>query len=125
MRPLKDKAAIMPKAKTAAERAKKSRDKRKSFGEKEVRLKLSNDEFEMLEKMCKLRAPCLEPYTPSDYLVTLFRQLLPLDHKQYHLQAKALGVCDGCNAVLPSGCNGTFKGQGDCFYTRDYKTIEL
>jgi hypothetical protein len=115
----------MPKPKTSAERAQKSRDKKKSLGEKEVRLKLAQHEFEMLEKMCKLRAGCLEPYTPGDYLVTLFRKLLPLDQKQYHLQANALGVCDGCNEVLPSGCGGTFKGQGDCFYTRDYKKIEL
>jgi hypothetical protein len=50
MRPLKDKAAIMPKAKTAAERAKKSRDKRKSFGEKEVRLS-----FQMMNLKCSKR----------------------------------------------------------------------
>jgi hypothetical protein len=115
----------MAKAKTGAERAKKSRDKRKLLGEKEIRFKVSGEEFEMLEKLCKLRAVRLEPYTPSDYLVTLFRKLLPLDEKQYHLQVDALGLCDFCNEVLPSGCGVTFKGQSDCFHTRDYKTLEL
>ena len=115
----------MAKPQTDAQRAKKSRDKKKALGEKEIRLKVSADEYAMLEELCKLRAGCREPYTPSDYLVTLFRKVLPLDEKQYHLQANALGMCDYCNEVLPSGCGGAFKGQSDCYHTRQYRELEL
>ena len=86
---------------------------------------MSADEYAMLEGLCKLRAGCREPYTPSDYLVTLFRKVLPLDEKQYHLQANALGMCDHCNEVLPSGCGGAFKGQTTCYHTSQYKELEL
>lgn len=115
----------MVKAKSDAERAKKSRNKKKALGEKEIRLKVSAAEYAMIEKMGKLRAGGLEPYTPADYLVTLFRKMLPLDDEKYHTQAKALGMCDYCNEVLPAGCGTTFKGQKECYHTKQYRELEL
>lgn len=115
----------MAKPLTGAERAKRARNKANDLGMKEIRFKVSAQEYEMIEKLCALRAGCLEPYTPSDYLVTLFRKVLPLDDKQYHTQANALGMCDYCKDVLPAGCGGAFKGEKPCYHTRDYKALEL
>lgn len=115
----------MAKPQTDAERAKKSRNKKKNLGEREIRLKVSAAEYAMIEKMGKLRAGCREPYTPAEYLVTLFRKVLPLDDEKYHTQAKALGMCDYCHEVMPSGCGGAFKGQKECYHTKQYRELEL
>lgn len=112
-------------AQTDAQRSKKRRDKTKALGEREIRFKVSAAEFAMLEDLCTKRAGCREPYTPSDFLVTLFRKVLPLDHAKYHTQAKALGVCDYCHEVMPAGCGGAFKGQSECYHTVKYKELEL
>ena len=115
----------MNKAMSAAERQKKSREKSKELGEREIRFKMSQAEYELAEKMGKLRAGCREPYTPSDYVAALFRLVLPLDEEKYHTQANALGMCDTCNSVLPAGCGGAFKGQNGCYHTSDYKALEV
>lgn len=115
----------MAKPQTAAQRQKKSRDKKKDLGEREIRFKVSAAEYALVEKMCELRAGCSEPYTPADYLVTLFRKVLPLDDEKYHTQAKALGMCDYCNEVMPAGCGAVFKGQADCYHTKQYRELEL
>jgi hypothetical protein len=115
----------MAKPQTDAERAKKSRDKKKELGVKEIKFSVSQAEYDLFTKMGELRAGCRTPYSANDYVAALVRVILPLDDERYQTQAKALGMCDTCNTVLPAGCGGLFKGQGDCYHTADYKQLEV
>ena len=108
-----------------AKRSQKSRDKKKALGQREIKFNVSEAEYDLFTKMCKLRACCRKPYSPNDYVAALVRLVLPLDDEKYQTQAKALGMCDTCNTVLPAGCGGTFKGQGGCYHTADYKQLEV
>lgn len=112
-------------AESDAKRAKKARDKKKALGQKKISFDVSEAEYALFTKMGELRAGCREPYSPSDYVAALVRVILPLDDERYQTQAKALGMCDTCNSVLPAGCGGLFKGQGDCYHTADYKQLEV
>ncbi len=115
----------MDKLKNQAARSQKSRDKAKESGMKEVRFKISEKEYETVERLRFQRAGCGEPYTVADYMVALFRVVLPIDEQQYQSKADALGQCANCQQKLPEGCGGAFKGAKDCYHTLDYKGLEI
>jgi major membrane immunogen (membrane-anchored lipoprotein) len=115
----------MTKPQTSAQRAQKSRDKKKALGQKEITFNVSQAEYDFFTKMGKLRAGCRSPYSANDYVAALVRLVLPLDYEKYQTQAKRLGMCGTCNTILPGGCSGVFKGQEGCYHTADYKQLEV
>ena len=116
----------MAKPATEAARAKKSRNKKKASGMKQIRIDVSEAEYNRIEELGKLRAGCRAPYDVNEYVTTLIRTVLPMDEAKYEAQVKGLGSCTFCKEVLPGGCGGTFKNCNDeCYHTVEYKKVEL
>ena len=116
----------MAKPATEAARAKKSRNKKKALGMKQIRIDVSEAEFKRFKDLSELRAGCRDAYAVNEYVTTLVRTILPMDEAKYAAQVKGLGSCSYCKEVLPGGCGGAFKNCNDeCYHTADYKKVEL
>lgn len=112
------------KKKEAAERKRRQRQREKEADIQEVRLKLSRVERERLSKMCQVRAGASEPYDAAEYVALLIdRDWARLQQQLTDLNSQR---CGKCKDKLPSGCNGLFKGDSECFHTwPNYKDLAL
>ncbi|MGY5383262.1 hypothetical protein [Vibrio metschnikovii] len=108
----------------AAERKRRQRQREKEADIQEVRLKLSRVERERLSKMCQVRAGASEPYDAAEYVALLIdRDWARLQQQLTDLNSQC---CGKCKDPLPSGCNGLFKGDSECFHTYpNYKDLAL
>lgn len=100
-----------PEAKRAAarDRKRKQRANAERFGVKEVNVKLSGSEREILDNLCKVRAGVgNEPYTRDEYISTLIRR----DNERLIKQLKK--YCGKCDLPLTQSCGGVYKGSPDC-----------
>tara|TARA_Y100000588_G_scaffold186210_1_gene200080 strand:+ start:22129 stop:22476 length:348 start_codon:yes stop_codon:yes gene_type:complete len=100
-----------PEAKRAAarDRKRKQRAKAQNLGVKEVSVKLSESEREVLDNLCLVRAgKGNDPYTRDEYISTLIRR----DNERLTEQLKR--PCNKCNLPLTQSCGGVYKGSPDC-----------
>ena len=106
------------KRKQAAIRAKRLRDKRKTNGNKDIRVTLSPNEIVMLNEICQFFAYPSEPYTQVEALQSLIHRV----HAEIPKVERELGWCGKCGEQLPQGCaklrkGGLFKGDAMCWHT--------
>jgi len=102
-------------------RKKKERDKKKAMGVKKVEVTLSQSDRDKLTELCQVRGGVRGPYDADEFIATLIRR----NHENLQAQLKALGKCPSCKLELPGGCNGSFKGQSDCWHTLEYRQLYL
>lgn len=103
------------------ERKQKERDKKKAMGLKKTEVTLSSTDREKLEELCQVRGGVRGPYDADEFIATLIRR----DHEKLQAQLKTLGKCPSCKLELPGGCNGSFKGQSDCWHHLEYRQLYL
>ena len=108
----------------ARARKRRQRQREKEADIQEVRLKLSRVERERLSKMCQVRAGTSEPYDAAEYVALLIdRDWARLQQQLTDLNSQC---CGKCKDPLPSGCNGLFKWDSECFHTwPNYKDLAL
>ncbi len=109
------------KAMTPAERKKAQRDRLAKFEIKVVEVKLSKRERETLAQNCKVRGGVRGAYDADEYIATLIRR----DAERLEQQLAELGCCGKCGSPLPGGCDGLFKGDGECWHTDKAKSLML
>lgn len=105
----------------AKARKQKERGRKAALGIKRIEVQLSEKERERLGELCRVRAGIGEPYTADEFISLLV-------HRNWELlqqQLAELGTCKKCGSVLPEGCGGLFKGDAECWHTRDAKVISL
>ncbi|QBH95485.1 hypothetical protein EKN56_03125 [Limnobaculum zhutongyuii] len=112
-----------PKSKEqAAARKRRHRERqRQAFGQNRVELVLSTREKVMLQEGCRLRNIGGEPYSITEYISLL----IICDYERLHKQLATLGRCPNCDSTLPEGCGGVFKGDSQCFHTRNFRALNL
>lgn len=102
-------------------RKQKSRSRKAALGIKRIEVQLSEKERERLGELCRVRAGVGEPYTADEFISLLIHRNWELLQKQL----AELGTCKKCGSVLPEGCGGLFKGDAECWHTRDAKVLGL
>lgn len=86
-----------------------------------IEIKLTLADRERLDNMCMLRAVTGDPYQREEYIA----ELILNDERRYQEQVAALGCCGKCKSPLPSGCDDLFKGDSDCYRSRQYRELQL
>ncbi len=110
------------KKQQAAARKRRQRARQvNKFGQHRLGLMLSDRELQMVGENCKRRNPGREPYSKTDYVSLL----ILCDNERLARQEASLGVCPRCHAALPAGCDGLFKGEAACWFTRDFRRLNL
>lgn len=109
---------------TAAERAKRFRDKQKQTGNALLRVPLSQLESDKLKEITQFYG------WPDQTLDTAETVQLMIHRFHGELEAKrnTLGNCKYCGESLPQGCaklkaGGLFKGDSNCFHTTNRLSI--
>lgn len=105
----------------AKARKQKERDSKAALGIKRIEVQLSEKERERLDELCRVRAGVGEPYTADEFISLLIHR----NWEQLQGQLAELGTCKKCGSALPEGCGGLFKGDAECWHTRDAKTLSL
>ncbi|HAT8009616.1 TPA: hypothetical protein ACHWKL_003623 [Providencia stuartii] len=105
----------------AKERKRRQRANQRKDGLNRMEITLTNLEKEALEYLCIHRNPGREPYDRNE-LISL---LLLCDLERLKRQHAKLGACQHCNEQVPNHCNGLFKGQSNCWLTRDARQLNL
>ena len=105
----------------AKDRKQKERDRKAALGIKRIEVQLSEKERERLEELCRIRAGVGEPYTADEFISLLIHR----NWEQLQKQLAELGTCKKCGSALPEGCGGLFKGNAECWHTRDAKVLSL
>lgn len=105
----------------AKARKQKERNRKSALGIKRIEVQLSEKERERLGELCRVRAGVGEPYTADEFISLLI-------HRNWELlqqQLAELGTCKKCGSSLPEGCEGLFKGDSECWHTRDVNMLHL
>lgn len=105
----------------AKDRKQKERDRKAALGIKRIEVQLSEKERERLDELCRVRAGVGEPYTADEFISLLIHR----NWERLQGQLAELGTCKKCGSALPEGCGGLFKGDAECWHTRDAKTLSL
>ncbi|WIJ39659.1 hypothetical protein QPK06_11095 [Aeromonas veronii] len=107
----------------ATKRKQAQRARRAALGIKRVEVALSERERQQLDHMRIARAGGGEPYSADEYISTLIRR----DWERWLEQEAELKTqtCQHCECQLPTGCDGAFKGQRECWHTLGDKTLAL
>lgn len=105
----------------AKSRKQKERDRKAALGIKRIEVQLSEKERERLGELCRVRAGVGEPYTADEFISLLIHR----NWEQLQSQLAELDTCKKCGSVLPEGCGGLFKGESDCWHTKDAKVLSL
>lgn len=102
-------------------RKQKSREAKKALGIQRIEVQLSEKERERLGELCKVRAGVGDPYTADEFISLLIHR----NWEQLQSQLAELGTCKKCGSALPEGCGGLFKGDAECWHTRNAKILQL
>jgi hypothetical protein len=102
-------------------RKQKSRERRKQFDMKVIEVSLSSNQRAMLENTCAVRGGVSGPYDHQEYIAAL----IEADAKRLASQLDDLAPCYFCDAPLPKGCGGVFKGQCECFHHSREKSLRV
>ena len=105
----------------AKSRKQKERDRKAALGIKRIEVQLSEKERERLDELCRVRAGVGEPYTADEFISLLIHR----NWEQLQKQLEELGTCKKCGSALPEGCGGLFKGDAECWHTRNAKILTL
>ena len=105
----------------AKDRKQKERDSKAALGIKRIEVQLSEKERERLDELCRERAGVGEPYTADEFISLLIHR----NWEQPQSQLAELGTCKKCGSALPEGCGGLFKGDAECWHTREAKVLSL
>lgn len=105
----------------AKTRKQKERDRKAALGIKRIEVQLSEKERERLDELCRVRAGVGEPYTADEFISLLIHR----NWEQLQSQLAELGTCKKCGYVLPEGCGGLFKGDAECWHTKDATQLQL
>lgn len=111
----------MTVAKSVKERKQKQRAKLKALDISVVEVKLSANERILLDEGCELRGGISGAYSRDEYIATLIRN----DNEKFKRDLSQLMPCGKCSADLPSGCDGLFKGDAQCFHTVNARNLML
>nr|WP_241391053.1 hypothetical protein [Serratia proteamaculans]ULG15523.1 hypothetical protein 465p1_00118 [Serratia proteamaculans] len=108
-------------AKSATDRKAEQRAKLAAKGGLRHELVLTQQEAQMLERNRQRRNPGRTAYSRNEYISLL----ILCDDQRLDRQEAALGGCQRCGKVLPSGCNGDYQGEAACWFTRDCLSMNL
>ncbi|MEN4195461.1 hypothetical protein [Serratia marcescens] len=108
-------------AKSATDRKAQQRAKLAANGGLRHELVLTQQEAQMLERNRQRRNPGRTPYGRNEYLSLL----ILCDDQRLDRQEAALGSCQRCGKTLPGGCNGNYRGEAACWFTRDCMAMNL
>lgn len=105
----------------AKERKRRQRANQRKDGLHCMEFTFTDLEKDALDYLCIHRNPGREPYDRNE-LVSL---LLLCNLDQLKQQYTELGTCQHCNEQIPNHCDGLFKGQSNCWLTRDARQLNL
>lgn len=108
-------------AKSATDRKAQQRAKLAANGGQRYELVLTQQETQMLERNRQRRNPDRAPYSRNEYISLL----ILCDDQRLERQEAALGSCQRCGKTLPYGCNGDYRGEAACWFTRDCLSMNL
>lgn len=107
----------------AAGRKAEQREREKAGGVEVFELKMSAGDRALLAEGQTARGSQGEPYTATEYILTLIRNDNQLLKKQ---RGKLEGrVCNNCQKPLPRGCGGTWARESRCLLARSEIALEL
>jgi len=105
----------------ATTRKRKERAQKKALGIQRMEVQLTQTERDRLDELCRLRSGGGEPYT-TDELVSL---LIHRNWQQLQRELKRIEPCPKCGNRWPASCEGLFKGDQQCWLTRQAKKLML
>lgn len=108
-------------AKSATERKAEQRTKLAANGGLRHELVLTQQEAQILERNRQRRNPDRAPYSRNEYISLL----ILCDDQRLDRQEAALGICQRCGKRLPGGCNGNYRGEAACWFTRGCLSMNL
>lgn len=88
------------------------RERDKAAGVDELRVRIGPVEAAQLAEGLEFRASGAEPYTATEYLLTLIRRDHDLIRQQREVVAKK--ICAHCRKPMPRGCGGVWAGELPC-----------
>ena len=109
------------KVSAATLRKRKERERKKAQGIGIIEVTLSKSQRQALDNNRAMRGGVRGEYDRDEYISTLIEQ----DSRRLAEQLNALGSCGKCGSALPGGCAGLFKGDQQCFHSRDYRQLML
>lgn len=95
-----------------AQRKREQRERDKAAGVDELRVRIGPVEAAQLAEGLEFRASGGEPYTATEYLLTLIRRDHELLQQQREVVAKK--ICAHCRKPMPRGCGGVWAGELPC-----------
>jgi hypothetical protein len=96
----------------AAKRKREQRERDAEAGVDELRVRIGPIEAAQLAEGLEFRASGGEPYTATEYLLTLIRRDADLIKQQREVVANK--ICEHCRKPLPRGCGGVWAGELPC-----------
>lgn len=98
--------------KTPTERKREQRERDAAAGVVELKVRIGPAEAAQLAEGLEFRAFGGEPYTATEYLLTLIRR----DHALIEQERGVVEnkICAACQKPLPRGCGGVWAGELPC-----------
>lgn len=96
----------------AAKRKREQRERDAAAGVDELRIRIGPVEAGQLAEGLEFRASGGEPYTATEYLLTLIRRDADLIKQQREVVANK--ICAHCRKPMPRGCGGVWAGELPC-----------
>lgn len=93
-------------------RKREQRERDKVAGVDELRVRIGPVEAAQLAEGLEFRAFGDEPYTATEYVLTLIRRDAELIKQQREVVANK--ICEHCRKPLPRGCGGVWAGELPC-----------
>ncbi|MDX1304550.1 hypothetical protein [Photobacterium sp.] len=89
------------------------RNRRNALGLKKVSSVISNNEAQKLNEICEFFALPDKPLSENEAISSMINRF----HSMIPALRVTAGKCSKCKTDLPNGCDGLFKGDGDCWHT--------
>lgn len=104
--------AVEMRRKAAKDRKAEQRERDAAAGVVELTVRIGPAEAAQLAEGLEFRAFGGEPYTATEYLLTLIRR----DHELLQQQRGVVEskICEACRKPMPRGCGGVWAGELTC-----------
>jgi hypothetical protein len=109
--------------KPATKRKQEQRERDVEAGVDELRVRIGPTEAAQLAEGLEFRALGGEPYTATEYLLTLIRRDNELLRQQRGVVENK--ICEQCRKPLPRGCGGVWAGELSCALPPLKRALEL
>lgn len=108
---------------SAAQRKREQRERDAAAGVDELRLRIGPVEAAQLAEGQQFRASGGEPYTATEYVLTLIRR----DHELLQQQRRVVAgkICEHCRKPMPRGCGGVWAGELPCLIPQLERALAL